>query len=176
MGFLKKFQDAKKEVTAEALKAEELQILPVEHKSKVQLLQEENEWLKMVLRDCENKRVNVQKKRVVDMTRPQPCEEIECLSPLRWYAKLTDELDKIKNKTLKLSQIIGTDSDEIHQTEAYIATKLTELVTICTSWLYYGLGYDEHSRGKVQKRVNEKHLRHGSIGDNDVLPMQHKSE
>lgn len=44
MGFLKKFQDAKKEVTAEALKAEELQILPVEHKSKVQLLQEENIW------------------------------------------------------------------------------------------------------------------------------------
>lgn len=172
----KRLEEKKKAATAEALKAEELQILPVERKSEIQLLQEENEWLKMILRDCENRRVNVQKKRIVDMTRPQPCEKIECLSPIMWHAKLSEKLDKIKNETLKLSQIIGTDSDEIHKTEARIATKLTELVTICTSWLHYGLMYDEHLRGNLQKRVNEKNLRHGSIRDDDILPMQHKAE
>ena len=55
MGFLKKFQDTEKEATVKAFEADGLQIVPMEHKSEMQLLREENEWLKMVLKDCEKR-------------------------------------------------------------------------------------------------------------------------
>ena len=74
MGFLKKFQDTEKEATVKAFKADGLRMLPMEHKSEMQLLREENEWLKMVLKDCEKKHVDEKSGRIVDMTRPQPCD------------------------------------------------------------------------------------------------------
>ena len=175
MGFLKKFQDAKKEVTAEALKAEELQILPVEHKSKVQLLQEENEWLKMILRDCENRRVNVQKKRIVDMTRPQPCTEFMDVSVMELTAKLVEKTHEVIQKAAIISKS-AADSGESHDAEVDIAEKLTGLITFCTSWLHYGLGYDEHLRGEVQIRLNEKNLRRGNIGDDAALSIRQEEE
>ena len=168
MGFLKKFQDTEKEATVKAFTADGLQTLPPEHKSELQILREENEWLKMVLKDCEKKHVDEKSRRVVDMTRPQPCTKDKCLSALSWSAKLSEEERK--------AQIIGTDSDEVKKTEARLAMRLTKIITLCTSWLHYGLSCDEQQRDQMQMRINKKNLYQGSIGDNEALHLQEEEK
>ena len=54
-----------------------LRRLLIEHEREMQRLKIENDWLKMVLKDCEKKRVDAKGGRIVDMTRPQPCEVFE---------------------------------------------------------------------------------------------------
>jgi hypothetical protein len=176
MGFLKKFQDTEKEATVKAFTADGLQTLPPEHKSELQILREENEWLKMVLKDCEKKHVDEKSRRVVDMTRPQPCTKDKCLSALSWSAKLSEEERKVGKEALKLAQIIGTDSDEVKKTEARLAMRLTKIITLCTSWLHYGLSCDEQQRDQMQMRINKKNLYQGSIGDNEALHLQEEEK
>lgn len=138
MGWLtKRLEEKQKAATVKAFEADGLQMLPMEHKSEMQLLREENEWLKMVLRDCEKKHADEKSGRVVDMTKPQSCN-------------MFDVAD-----------------------EEALAEKLTEIITVCTSWID-ALGYDEVKRGKLQERVNEKNLRRGnrSIGDDEALTMR----
>lgn len=134
-------------------------------REKMQRLEEENRWLENALRECENIRINMQKARFVDLTRPQPCTRFKYLATLSWIEKLSEEMDKVEKEMLKLEQITGTDSDEIRDNEFRLAMKLTQIITFCTSWLHYGLGYDEKSRIEVQKRINKENLVQGSIGD-----------
>mgnify|MGYP000874028589 CR=1 FL=1 len=92
MGWLaERLEQNQKEALAKAFKADGLQMLSIERKSEMQILREENEWLSMVLRDCENKRVNMQKKCVIDMTRPQPCTEFMDVSVMELTAKLVEK-------------------------------------------------------------------------------------
>ena len=81
-------------------------------------------------------------------------------------------------EALKLAQITGTDSDEVKKTEVRLAMHLTKIITICTSWMYYGLGHDEEQRGKIQSRINEQNLRCGnrSIGEDEALTMRQEEE
>lgn len=177
MGWLaERFEQNQKEALAKAFKADVLPMMKTGHKSEIQILREENEWLKMVLRDCENKRVNVQKKRVIEMTKPQPCMKDKCLSALSWSAKLSEEERKVGKEALKLAQIIGTDSDEVKKTEVRLAMRLTKIITLCTSWLHYGLSCDEQQRDQMQMRVNKKNLHQGSIGDNEALQLQEEEK
>lgn len=177
MGWLaERFEQNQKEALAKAFKADVLPMMKMEHKSEIQILREENEWLKMVLRDCENKRVNVQKKRVIEMTKPQPCTKDKCLSALSWSAKLSEEERKVGKEALKLAQIIRTDSDEVKKTEARLAMRLTKIITLCTSWLHYGLSCDEQQRDQMQMRINKKNLYQGSIGDNEALHLQEEEK
>lgn len=44
--------------------------------------------------------------------------------------------------------------------EEALAEKLTEIITVCTSWID-ALGYDEAKRGELQRRVNEKNRERG---------------
>lgn len=175
MGFLKKFQDTEKEATVKAFKADGLQMLPMEHKSEMQLLREENEWLKMVLKDCEKKHVDEKSRRIVDMTRPQPCTEFMDVSVMELTAKLVEKTHEVIQKAAIISKS-AADSGESHDAEVDIAEKLTGLITFCTSWLHYGLGYDEHLRGEVQIRLNEKNLRRGNIGDDAALSIRQEEE
>ena len=177
MGWLaERFEQNQKEALAKAFKADVLPMMKMEHKSEIQILREENEWLKMVLRDCENKRVNVQKKRVIEMTKPQPCTKDKCLSALSWSAKLSEEERKVGKEALKLAQIIRTDSDEVKKTEARLAMRLTKIITLCTSWLHYGLSCDEQQRDQMQMRINKKNLYQGRIGDNEALHLQEEEK
>lgn len=50
-----------------------LRKLLADYDREMQRLKTENEWLKMVLSDCEKKRVDAKGGRIIDMTRPQPC-------------------------------------------------------------------------------------------------------
>lgn len=176
MGWLaERLEQNQKEALAKAFKADGLQMLSIERKSEIQILREENEWLSMVLRDCENKRVNVQKKCVIDMTRPQPCTEFMDVSVMELTAKLVEKTHEVIQKAAIISKS-AADSGESHDAEVDIAEKLTGLITFCTSWLHYGLGYDEHLRGEVQIRLNEKNLRRGNIGDDAALSIRQEEE
>ena len=152
-----------------------LRRLLVEQERERQRLKIENEWLKKVLEDCEKKRVDTEGRYIIDMTRPQPCTEFMDMSVMELTAKLVEKTHEVIQKAAIISKS-AADSGESHDAEVDIAEKLTGLITFCTSWLHYGLGYDEHLRGEVQMRLNEKNLRHGSIRDDDVLPIQHKAE
>lgn len=105
MGWLaERLEQNQKEALAKAFKADGLQMLSIERKSEMQILREENEWLSMVLRDCENKRVNVQKKCVIDMTRPQPCTEFMDVSVMELTAKLVEKTHEVIQKAAIISK------------------------------------------------------------------------
>ena len=44
--------------------------------------------------------------------------------------------------------------------EEALAEKLTDVITVCVSWLD-ALGYDEEMRGELHRRVNEKNKKRG---------------
>ena len=170
MGFLKKFQDTEKEATVKAFKADCLRMLPLEHKSEMQLLREENEWLKMVLKDCEKKHVDEKSRRVVDMTRPQPCNMFDVAAGEAWAKELGKHMYEVIKDVIYMEQFFDCIERADEET---LAEKLTDIITVCTSWID-ALGYDEVKRGKLQERVNEKNLRRGnrSIGDDEALTMR----
>ena len=157
MGFLKKFQDTEKEATVKAFEADGLQMLPMEHKSEMQLLREENEWLKMVLKDCEKKHVDEKSRRVVDMTRPQPCDMFDVVDGEAWAKELGKHMYDVIKDVIYMDQFF--DCIERADEEA-LAEKLTDIITVCTSWID-ALGYDEAKRGELQRRVNEKNCEQG---------------
>ena len=100
-----------------------------------------------------------------DMTKPQPCtayEYAQCQSPssLGWLIRLSEEKDKITKDALKFAQIAGTDSDQILDTKAKLAEKLTNVIHACVSWLH-ALGYDEKQRGRLHWRVNKRNKARG---------------
>ena len=174
MGFLKKFQDTEKEATVKALTADGLQTLPPEHKSELQILREENEWLKMVLKDCEKKHVDEKSRRVVDMTRPQPCNMFDVADAEAWGKDLGKHMYEVIKDVIYMDQFF--DCIERADEEA-LAEKLTDIITVCTSWID-ALGYDEVKRGELQARVNEKNLRRGnrSIGEDEAPAMRQEEE
>ena len=101
----------------------------------------------------------------IDMTKPQPCtayKYAQCQSPssLGWLTRLLKEKDTIINGALKFSQLAGTDSDQILDTKAKLAEKLTNVIHACVSWLH-ALGYDEKQRGQLHRRVNKKNKARG---------------
>jgi hypothetical protein len=49
------------------------------------------------------------------------------------------------------------------QHKRFVADELTDVITVCTSFLE-ALGYNEHARMAVQRRVNEKNQRRGYCG------------
>ena len=160
MGFLKKFQDTEKAAPVKAFKADGLQMLPMEHKSEMQLLREENEWLKMVLKDCEKKHVDEKSRRVVDMTRPQPCDMFDVVDGEAWAKELGKHMYDVIKDVIYMDQFF----DCIERAdEEDLAEKLTDVITVCTSWID-ALGYDEVKRGELQERVNEKNKARGYWG------------
>ena len=175
MGWLaERLEQNQKEALAKAFKADGLQMLPMEHKSEMQILREENEWLKMVLKDCEKKHVDEKSRRVVDMTRPQPCNMFDVADAEAWGKELGKHMYEVIKDVIYMDQFF--DCIERADEEA-LAEKLTNVITVCTSWID-ALGYDEVKRGELQARVNEKNLRRGnrSIGDDEALTMRQEEE
>ena len=102
-----------------------------------------------------------------DMTKPQPCTAYEYAhfqspSSLGWLIRLSEEKDKITKDALKFAQIAGTDSDQIFDTKAKLAEKLTNVIHACVSWLH-ALGYDEKQRGQLHRCVNKKKKARGYL-------------
>ena len=138
-----------------------LRRLLIEQERERQRLKIENEWLKKVLEDCE-------KKRVVDMTRPQPC--VKYMQQL-WYGRqrfnedeslylvgrCLAQVDQERKECLEaLTDCFGDKSGA----REHLAEELTDVVTAATTALRM-LGYDEEARGKLQAQVNEKNRKRG---------------
>ena len=140
-----------------------------EHAHEMQQLKMENEWLKMVLKDCEKKRVDAKGRYVIDMTGSQPCKKIHNASVLEWIAKLTEETHEVIQEATILKEVADEDGMVDHDTyglldvKKRLATELTDVITLCTLWLDV-LGYDEEARGKLQEKVNEKNRKRGYWG------------
>ena len=150
-----------------------LRHLLIEHEREMQRLKIENDWLKMVLKDCEGKRVEgkrvegkrVEGKRVVDMTRPQPCvrylkQHFNNDKSLYLVGRCLAQVDQERKECLEaLTDCFGDKSGA----REHLAEELTDVVTAATTALRM-LGYDEEARGKLQERVNEKNKARGYWG------------
>lgn len=143
-------------------KLRELRRLLVEHEQEMQRLKIENDWLKMVLKDCEKKRVDAKGGRIVDMTRPQPCvrylkQHFNKDKSLYLVGRCLAQVDQERKECLEaLTDCFGDKSGA----REHLAEELTDVVTAATTALRM-LGYDEEARGKLQERVNEKNRRRG---------------
>lgn len=138
-----------------------LRRLLIECEQEMQRLRNENEWLKMVLKDCEKKRVDEKSGRVIDMTRPQPC--------VRWLdARAQDKEERLVFCLKKLAE----EHEEVweaygeyvspHNSGAreHLAEELTDVITAAVTMLC-ALGYNEVARSDVQKQVNRKNRARG---------------
>ena len=137
-----------------------LRRLLVDYEREMQRLRKENEWLKKVLEDCEKKRVDEKSGRVVDMTKPQPCDIFDVADAEAWGRELGKHMYEVIKDVIYMDQFF----DCIERAdEEELAEKLTDVITVCTSWID-ALGYDEVKRGELQKRVNEKNKARGYWG------------
>ena len=142
-----------------------LRKLLVDYDREMQRLKTENEWLKMVLSDCEKKRVDAKGGRIVDMTRPQPCvrylkQHFNKDKSLYLVGRCLAQVDQERKECLEaLTDCFGDKSGA----REHLAEELTDVVTAATTALRM-LGYDEEARGKLQERVNEKNKARGYWG------------
>lgn len=135
-----------------------------EQEREMQRLKIENEWLKKVLEDCEKKRV--EGKRVVDMTRPQPCvryleRHFNKDKSLYLVGRCLAQVDQERKECLEALVICFADGEA--EAKEHLAEELTDVKTAVTTALHV-LGYDEEARGKLQERVNEKNKARGYWG------------
>lgn len=132
-----------------------------EHAREMQRLKIENDWLKMVLKDCEKK--HVEGKRVVDMTRPQPCvrylkQHFNKDKSLYLVGRCLAQVDQERKECLEA--LVTCFADGESEAKEHLAEELTDVKTAVTTALHV-LGYDEEARGKLQERVNEKNRKRG---------------
>ena len=117
---------------------------------RVHELEDENKRLKGLLEEQDNKQDP-------DMTKPQPCNMFDVADGEAWAKKLGEHMYDVVRDAIYMEQFF--DCIERADEEA-LAEKLTDIITVCTSWID-ALGYDEEARGKLQERVNEKNKARG---------------
>mgnify|MGYP000885983812 CR=1 FL=1 len=138
-----------------------LRKLLADYDREMQRLKIENEWLKKVLEDCEKKRVDAKGRYIIDMMKPQPCTRFCDAPAMAWIAKLVEETHEVIQEATFLKEDADEDGMVDHDTYGLIdvkkrlAMELTDVITVCTSWLD-ALGYDEAERGRIQQVVNDK--------------------
>ena len=100
----------------------------------------------------------------IDMTKPQPCTKFRGAQTAERIAKLSEETNEVIQEATEfwdLDEHRGClELEAVAATADRLALELTDVITVCTSWLY-ALGYDEKARGEVQRRVNEKNKKRG---------------
>ena len=98
--------------------------------------------------------------RKIDMTRPQPCM-VGAGHTVNWKAKLLEEIDEVVDEwELLVCKSIQNDERLRKEREDKLAEELTDVITVCTSWLN-ALGYNEEERKELQRRINEKNKARG---------------
>ena len=114
-----------------------------------------------MLEDCEKKRVDAKGRYIIDMMKPQPCTRFCDAPAMAWIAKLVEETHEVIQEATFLKEDADEDGMVDHDTYGLIdvkkrlAMELTDVITVCTSWLD-ALGYDEAERGRIQQVVNDK--------------------
>ena len=102
-------------------------------------------------------------KRVVDMTRPQPCvryleQHFNKDKRLYLVGRCLAQVDQERKECLEALVICFADKGD--EAKEHLAEELTDVKTAATTALHV-LGYDEEARGKLQERVNEKNKARG---------------
>ena len=98
--------------------------------------------------------------------KPIPCKKFKNASPLAWIAKIVEETDEVVQEAAILEEfaddegMVDSDKAGIVDVNNRLAMELTDVITVCVSWLY-ALGYDEVARDEVQRHVNEKNCKRG---------------
>ena len=134
-----------------------------EQANKIDKLKMENAKLK---RENEQlKRENEQlKKTDADMTKPQPCTKYRDAERMAWIAKLIEETHEVVQEAQIVAQLEKADEEALStvllEARKRLAMELTDVKTLCESWLY-AEGWDEEERGELQRLVNEKNLERG---------------
>ena len=99
------------------------------------------------------------------VTKPIPCGKFRGAPTPAWVAKLNEEVHEVIEEAkylenFKANHYAETDIEEVGVTEKRLAMELTDVITVCVSWLDT-LGYDEAARERLQERVNEKNRKRG---------------
>lgn len=101
--------------------------------------------------------------------KPIPCGKFRGAPTPEWVEKLNEEVHEVIEETTYLESLTAnycaeTDIEEVGVTEKRLAMELTDVITVCTSWLDT-LGYDEAARERLQAQVNEKNRKRGYFGE-----------
>ena len=149
-----------------------LRKLLVDYDREMQRLKTENEWLEMVLKDCEKKHVDAKGRRIIDMTRPQPCvryleQHFNKDKSLYLVGRCLAQVDQERKECLEALVICFADGEA--EAKEHLAEELTDVKTVATTALHV-LGYDEAMRDELQTRVNEKNRKRGT-GDDARQPV-----
>lgn len=98
------------------------------------------------------------------MIKPIPCKKFHGASTVAWMAKLSEETNEVLQEAADYWDIVeccGIESgDRLADTRERLVMELTDVITLCTSWLD-ALGCDEEERDEWQRRVNEKNRMRG---------------
>ena len=120
-------------------------------------LEEENKRLKGLLEEQDNKQV-------LNMTKPQPCTKFREAERMEWIAKLVEETHEVVQEVQIVAQLEKTDEEALStvlwEARKRLAMELTDVKTLCESWLY-AEGWDEEERDELQRLVNEKNKERG---------------
>lgn len=120
-------------------------------------LEEENKHLKGLLEEQDNKQV-------LDMTKPQPCTKYRDAERMAWIAKLVEETHEVVQEAQIVAQLEKADEEALStvlwEARKRLAMELTDVKTLCESWLY-AEGWDEEERDELQRLVNEKNRERG---------------
>ncbi len=80
-------------------------------------------------------------------SKPIPCKNVKETSWLGWFKKLTEETHEVLCAIYDIAKGTGTTM--------HIAEEITDVITVCTSFLDW-MGYNDKAREKLQREVNEK--------------------
>ncbi|WP_311194388.1 hypothetical protein [Selenomonas noxia] len=124
---------------------------------RVRELEEENKRLQGLLEEQDNKQV-------LNMTKPQPCTKYRDAERMEWIAKLVEETHEVVQEAQIVAQLEKADeqalSTVLWEARKRLAMELTDVKTLCESWLY-AEGWDEEDRDELQRLVNEKNRERG---------------
>ena len=127
---------------------------------RVHELEEENKRLKGLLEEFEEQ----DNKQVLDMTKPQPCTKYRDAERMAWIAKLIEETHEVVQEAQIVAQLEKADEEALStvlwEARKRLAMELTDVKTLCESWLY-AEGWDGEERGELQREVNEKNKKRG---------------
>ena len=100
----------------------------------------------------------------IDMTKPQPCTKYRDAERMEWIAKLIEETHEVVQEAQIVAQLEKADEEALStvlwEARKRLAMELTDVKTLCESWLY-AEGWDEEERDELQRLVNEKNEERG---------------
>ena len=100
----------------------------------------------------------------IDMTKPQPCTKYRDAERMAWIVKLVEETNEVVQEAQVVSQLEKMDNEVLStvlwEARKRLAMELTDVKTLCESWLY-AEEWDEEQRGELHRLVNEKNKARG---------------